>query len=413
MKGFKKVLSVIIAAVVMLLPLQVCVSALDEEGEVIAAVCGIAVAIDSNEEIQGAACGTFVISNNNLYLVTASALYTDSSLTYAVATESGVYKLELVAAYEEGFAVFTGDFDDGLRGFKQAEPAVKGENIIYGYYDLRVTDFDNIGESITHGLRTISEVGSTQLKLDDNAYADALGAMCMSDKGFIGIIVAGEYLDTVVTSECIFSSIEALNNGSSGGGSGSGSDSGSGSGSGSSSGSTSSAKKERSAQDSFVIAIFIFMIIAIAVLVFMMKKKKDAGNQTGGANIPDLFNPNNLMGETPPAAVGGNLRVCITGCGGAFNGQKYEIQGELVIGRDPARCRINYSVDEAGISAVHCMIKAVNGQLELTDLESSYGTFINTAGVFDKRLEPNQTVYLSAGDSFYLADKVNTFTVSN
>ena len=102
----------------------------------------------------------------------------------------------------------------------------------------------------------------------------------------------------------------------------------------------------------------------------------------------------------------GEQRLCIQGKGGVFDGRKFKLQGELLIGRQPGRCGICYPADTAGISGLHCRIRKVGNALELTDLGSSYGTFAN-----DSKLAPNVPVFLQPGENFWLADPMNTFIV--
>jgi len=78
----------------------------------------------------------------------------------------------------------------------------------------------------------------------------------------------------------------------------------------------------------------------------------------------------------------------------------------LVIGRDPAQCTLCLPAGTKGVSRRHCQVTVSGGALLLTDLGSSYGTFI--AG---QRLEPNHPVPLSKGSSFCLGSAATTFTV--
>lgn len=101
-----------------------------------------------------------------------------------------------------------------------------------------------------------------------------------------------------------------------------------------------------------------------------------------------------------------NTRICIQSKGGVFDGKKFELQGELFLGRQPGRCQICYPADTGGISGLHCQLRKAGNALELTDLGSSYGTFTK-----EGKLTPNVPVLLHPGDSFWLADPENTFIV--
>ena len=60
-----------------------------------------------------------------------------------------------------------------------------------------------------------------------------------------------------------------------------------------------------------------------------------------------------------------------------------------------------------GVSALHCELHYTSGRLELTDLGSTYGTFIGD-GI---RLEANRPYSLQAGETFYLGAPDNKFMI--
>ena len=93
--------------------------------------------------------------------------------------------------------------------------------------------------------------------------------------------------------------------------------------------------------------------------------------------------------------------------GSAFSGSVFPVKESVVIGRNADTCNIVYPEGTPGVSSVHCRVALVNGALNLFDLNSSYGTYLEN-GV---KLEPNRPYPLHEGDSFYLAKRENTFTV--
>ena len=99
-------------------------------------------------------------------------------------------------------------------------------------------------------------------------------------------------------------------------------------------------------------------------------------------------------------------RLCIRAEGGRFNGQKFEIDGSVTIGRQSERCNICFPKDEKGISGMHCQLRQAGDQIELIDLGSSFGTFVN-----GQMITPNMPVRLNVGDRFWLANEINTFVV--
>ncbi len=144
--------------------------------------------------------------------------------------------------------------------------------------------------------------------------------------------------------------------------------------------------------------LILFAVIAIVLLVLIVysigKKKSGSKNDNSYADL------NGVVGES-------GERVCIVGSGGHFNGQKFEILGDLVVGRHAGRCNLAYPESEHGISGVHCKITPRGESIVLVDLGSTYGTFVNGS-----RIAPNTEVLLNPGQSFYLADPRNTFAVT-
>ncbi len=79
----------------------------------------------------------------------------------------------------------------------------------------------------------------------------------------------------------------------------------------------------------------------------------------------------------------------------------------IIVGRDPSICRIIFKDDTPGVSSRHCQIyyDDSNKTFILTDLKSSYGTFLSNG----QKLTPNVPCPLRLKDSFYLGEKDNAF----
>ena len=82
------------------------------------------------------------------------------------------------------------------------------------------------------------------------------------------------------------------------------------------------------------------------------------------------------------------------------------VDGIIIIGRNPQRCTLLYPKDEKGISSVHCRLQKNSECILLTDLGSQFGTFVN-----GQRLNANSPFELQKGDTFWLADHVNSFYI--
>jgi predicted component of type VI protein secretion system len=92
------------------------------------------------------------------------------------------------------------------------------------------------------------------------------------------------------------------------------------------------------------------------------------------------------------------------------NGQSFAVdRNGILIGRDPANCRIVYSEGTPGVSSRHCsiMFDEASGEFLLTDLRSTYGTFLMNG----QKLEPNVPYHLRAGESFYVGENSNVLKV--
>ena len=89
-------------------------------------------------------------------------------------------------------------------------------------------------------------------------------------------------------------------------------------------------------------------------------------------------------------------------------GMVVQLHGQPVqIGRDGAVCRLVYQDGTPGVSGRHCQVSFEQGQFILTDLNSTYGTFLANG----QRVAPNSPVKLSPKSSFYLGEADNTVYV--
>lgn len=77
----------------------------------------------------------------------------------------------------------------------------------------------------------------------------------------------------------------------------------------------------------------------------------------------------------------------------------------MLIGRSSA-CDIHFREEARDVSRRHCRIEVQNGNVRLTDLGSTYGTFLR-----GKKLTPNVPVQLNKGDTFTLGQGKHTFTL--
>lgn len=100
-------------------------------------------------------------------------------------------------------------------------------------------------------------------------------------------------------------------------------------------------------------------------------------------------------------------RVYLVGRSGIHGNKELPVESEIIIGRDAAVCQLVYPSSERNISSVHCKVSNINGTVQITDMGSTNGTFLDT-GV---RLAPHAGQVLQSGQGFYLADRNNAFAI--
>lgn len=100
--------------------------------------------------------------------------------------------------------------------------------------------------------------------------------------------------------------------------------------------------------------------VAVAVLVIVLGKKKS----------------------------GGKAAYSIYACSGPMQGSSWPLSKTVQVGRDPS-CTIVYPANTTGISRNHCRFEVHKGEVTLTDLGSSYGTYIG-----GRRISPNMPVQI-------------------
>lgn len=137
--------------------------------------------------------------------------------------------------------------------------------------------------------------------------------------------------------------------------------------------------------------------------------RQDAGYpKTGPAE--DVFpqtSPVDPIGKTMPADVMPALRL--VGTEGYFAGRRFALEGAIRMGRLPDKNDLVFPADTTGVSGVHCVLRLTSTGATLTDLGSSFGTFLND-GV---RLQPHQAVDLKPGDSFALGSQKQKFKLES
>ena len=110
--------------------------------------------------------------------------------------------------------------------------------------------------------------------------------------------------------------------------------------------------------------------------------------------------------SSPPAYSPMGAHLCCLCEVGAIAGTRVT-GSHVLIGRDVATCKMVFPGNAPGISKKHCELRAEGGGVVLTDLGSSYGTYLANG----QKLSPNVPVRLNYGDYFYLASKQTVIRV--
>lgn len=145
-----------------------------------------------------------------------------------------------------------------------------------------------------------------------------------------------------------------------------------------------------------VIVLAIAAAVVAVVAVAVVRRKKPASGPAGAPAIPVM----------DPVPAGGELRI--QGQSGAFAGRRFAINGQVRIGRDPAANDLVYPAGTPGISGRHCVVTLSGRQAMVTDLGSSYGTFLPGG----QKLVPNQPTPLRIGDRFCLGSEKESFVIT-
>lgn len=158
------------------------------------------------------------------------------------------------------------------------------------------------------------------------------------------------------------------------------------------------------AKELLIVAGAVVLMAAGIVLVMLLRRSRPAAqDRAGGAgDISHTIAGNGSGNVSRTIAITG---PALTGVSGEFAGKSFPLQDSLIIGRDPARCNIVFPDKTPGVSALHCELRREGAGLSLTDLGSSYGTFLNNGA----KLSPNAPYPIKPGDTFYLGEAANSF----
>jgi len=150
------------------------------------------------------------------------------------------------------------------------------------------------------------------------------------------------------------------------------------------------------------IAVATAAIVALVIILVVKGKKKDEPVQE-----PTNISITQPVKSPKSEGVFKGRQIVNIGQGSALGGKAYPVRGKVVIGREPTKCQVVFPAKTPGISGVHCAAQEIAEGVVITDLGSSYGTFLENG----TKLEPNKPYTIPIGEAFYLASKDNGFRV--
>ena len=97
----------------------------------------------------------------------------------------------------------------------------------------------------------------------------------------------------------------------------------------------------------------------------------------------------------------------LVGVEGHFAGRRFALEGSIRLGRLPDKNDLVFPPDTTGVSGCHCVVRLTSSGATLTDLGSSFGTFLADG----TRLQSNRPVELKVGDRFALGSQKQVFSL--
>ncbi|MEN6636196.1 MAG: trypsin-like peptidase domain-containing protein [Clostridiaceae bacterium] len=150
----------------------------------------------------------------------------------------------------------------------------------------------------------------------------------------------------------------------------------------------------------YVYAAIGVAVAAVAAVAYLLidKKKKQMTPSDVGYTVP--------VGKPAEASRGGR-QITSIGQTNVLGGKSYPVSGKILVGRDPATCQIVFPAKTPGISGKHCAVQELAQGVVVTDLGSSYGTYLENG----TKMETNKPYTILTGEAFFLASKDNGFRV--
>ena len=155
-----------------------------------------------------------------------------------------------------------------------------------------------------------------------------------------------------------------------------------------------------------IVAVSVVVVIAIIVILVSLSKNKKKNN-AGAVKVSGAQNQANSLNVVNQAV---KRTPMLRSLASQHKGACFAVGNTtLFVGRDASVCKITFKDGSVGVSGKHCsiMYNAQTNEFVLTDLGSTYGTFLANG----QKLQPNIAYRLKSGETFYVGDKANTLLV--
>lgn len=137
------------------------------------------------------------------------------------------------------------------------------------------------------------------------------------------------------------------------------------------------------------------------ILVALLKAKHKRNNGKAAEASQKEPQKKNPSAQNPQ-------KRCLVGITGPLQGKRFVLASgkELTLGRDAKRCAVLFPDETKGVSRVHCKIRFDGETATITDLGSTYGTYVDK-----KKIPANSPVRLHRGLAIDVGSEKNRFTL--
>lgn len=152
------------------------------------------------------------------------------------------------------------------------------------------------------------------------------------------------------------------------------------------------------------VVVVVVAVLAAAAAVLLVMKKKAVPAPAGASAHASRASAAGKAPAQPPR------RTFLRSLAAQHNGLAVVVGSEpVLIGRDPNSCKVVYAEGTSGVSGRHCSVSydAATGEFIVTDLRSTYGTFLANG----QKLDANVPHRVAPGSEFYVGDKANGIRV--